>query len=312
MYFVGTRLIPWLLVQVARHGSSELFTLAVLAMALGIAFGAASIFGVSFALGAFVAGLVVSESDLSHRAATDAVPFRDAFAVLFFVSVGMLFDPGFLLAEPLKILAVVAVIVVGKALAAAVIVLVVGYPLRTGLVVAAGLAQVGEFSFILAALGTSLNLLRPEARDLVLAGALFLDNVESVHICRAARGRALAAGKTTPDRGTAATAVIDDATRQGALERLARSCSPRWPRPRRRENRADARAEKLPFVVIERDGRLVDALRARAVPAVLGDATAPGLLEAAGIATAEAHRRNSGFLPGATYNRAGTGSKSDH
>ncbi|MFN8514801.1 MAG: cation:proton antiporter [Chloroflexia bacterium] len=171
MYFVGTRLIPWLLVQVARHGSSELFTLAVLALALGIAFGASRLFGVSFALGAFVAGLVVSESDLSHRAANDALPFRDAFAVLFFVSVGMLFDPSFLLAEPLKILAVVGVIVVGKALAASVIVLAVGYPLRTGLVVAAGLAQVGD-SPSPRRPRPSLGLLPTSGQQLILAGAI--------------------------------------------------------------------------------------------------------------------------------------------
>jgi CPA2 family monovalent cation:H+ antiporter-2 len=172
MFLVGARFVPWLLVQVARTGSRELFTLAVLAVALGIAFGSAVLFGVSFALGAFLAGLVVGESDLSHQAAADALPLRDAFAVLFFVSVGMLFDPAYLLANPGRVLVIVSLIVVGKPLAALLIVLALRHPVRTGLIVAAGLAQIGEFSFILAELGRSLRLLPEEGYNLVLAGAL--------------------------------------------------------------------------------------------------------------------------------------------
>jgi len=172
MLLVGVRVIPWLLTRVERTGSRELFILAILAAALGIAYGAAELFDVSFALGAFLAGIVVNESDLSHRAAEEALPLREAFAVLFFVSVGMVIDPGFLLEEPGRVLAVTAVIVVGKSLAALAIVLALGSPVRTGMIVAAGLAQVGEFSFILATMGRSLDLLPEEGQDLILAGAL--------------------------------------------------------------------------------------------------------------------------------------------
>ena len=166
MLIVGRRTIPWLLSRVANTGSRELFTLAVLAVALGIAFGAAALFGVSFALGAFFAGVIVSESDFSHEAATNALPLQDAFAVLFFVSVGMLFDPMILLREPLHVLAVVFIIMIGKAVASLGIVLVFRYSLHTALTISASLAQIGEFSFILAALGVSLGLLPTEATGL--------------------------------------------------------------------------------------------------------------------------------------------------
>ncbi|MEA2585029.1 MAG: monovalent cation:H+ antiporter-2, family [Thermomicrobiales bacterium] len=172
MLVAGVRIIPWLLGWIERTGSRELFVLATLAAALGIAYGASELFGVSFALGAFLAGVVVNESEFSHRAAEEALPLREAFAVLFFVSVGMLIDPSFLVDNLGRVLAVAAVIVVGKAIAAIVIVRALGGPSRTGLTVAAGLAQVGEFSFILAELGIGLNLLPPEGRDLILAGAL--------------------------------------------------------------------------------------------------------------------------------------------
>jgi len=172
MLVVGTRLFPWLLKRVERTGSRELFTLAVVALALGVAFGSAALFGVSFALGAFFAGVVINESDLSHRAATDLQPLQDAFAVLFFVAVGMLFDPIILLQQPLQILTVLAIIVVGKSLAAFGIVLALKYPLDTALTVSAALAQIGEFSFILAGLGVSLSLLPTEGHHLILAGAL--------------------------------------------------------------------------------------------------------------------------------------------
>jgi len=172
MHFVGRRAVPWLLERVARIGSRELFTLGVLAIALGIAVGAASLFGVSFALGAFFAGVVISESDLSQRAASNALPLQDAFAVLFFVSVGMLFDPAVLLKSPLQVLLVVLIILVGKSVAAFGIVLAFGYPTRTALRISASLAQIGEFSFILVGLGISLSLLPGEAQSLVLAGAI--------------------------------------------------------------------------------------------------------------------------------------------
>lgn len=172
MLLVGRRAFPWLLAQVARLGSHELFTLCIIAVAVGIAYSSAELFGVSFALGAFFAGVVMHESDLSHRAAEELLPLRDAFAVLFFVSVGMLFDPAILIGQPLRILTVVAIIVVGKTLAAFLLVLTLRYPLNTALTISASLAQIGEFSFILAGLGVSLNLLPIEGQNLILAGAL--------------------------------------------------------------------------------------------------------------------------------------------
>lgn len=168
---VGARVFPWVLKRVEDTGSRELFTLAVVALALGVAFGSAQLFGVSLALGAFFAGVVLNESEMSHRAATGLQPLQDAFSVLFFVAVGMLFDPSILLRDPTKVLSVLAIIVLGKSMAAFAIVRALGQPFRTALTVSAALAQIGEFSFILAALGLSLGLLPPEGQDLILAGA---------------------------------------------------------------------------------------------------------------------------------------------
>jgi CPA2 family monovalent cation:H+ antiporter-2 len=172
MLVVGRRLIPWILHYVAHTGSRELFRLAVLAIALSVAFGSAELFGVSFALGAFFAGMILAESPLSHQAADETLPLRDAFAVLFFVSVGMLFDPSILVREPLAVLATVLIIAVGKSLAALLIVLAFRHPLSIALTIAASLAQIGEFSFILAGLGVGLALLPQQGNDLILAGAL--------------------------------------------------------------------------------------------------------------------------------------------
>ena len=172
MLVVGRRLIPWLLWQVAGTGSRELFTLAVISLGLGIAYAAARLFGVSFALGAFFAGTVMNESALSHRAAEESLPFRDAFSVLFFVSVGVLFDPAILMREPLRVLAVLAIVVLGNAIASSVIVFAFRYPLNTALTVAASLAQIGEFSFILAGLGLSLGLLTREVQTLIVSAAV--------------------------------------------------------------------------------------------------------------------------------------------
>lgn len=168
----GKRILPWLLTLTAKTKSRELFTLAVFAVAVGIAFGASKLFGVSFALGAFFAGMMIKESDMNHEVADRALPFQDAFAVLFFVAVGMLFNPSILIEQPLNVLWVVAIIVIGKSLAAFMIVRLFGYPLKTGLLVSAGLAQIGEFSFILIGLGVMYNLIPEHGRDLVLAGAL--------------------------------------------------------------------------------------------------------------------------------------------
>ncbi|WP_342239378.1 cation:proton antiporter domain-containing protein [Inquilinus sp. OTU3971] len=172
MLIVGRRVIPWVLHYVAHTGSRELFRLAVLALALGVAFGSAKLFGVSLALGAFFAGMVLSESELSHAAAQETLPLRDAFAVLFFVSVGMLFDPTSLWRDPLPMLAAVFIIVIGKSVAAFVIVRLFGHPVTTALLISASLAQIGEFSFILAELGVKLGLLPEAGRDLILGGAI--------------------------------------------------------------------------------------------------------------------------------------------
>ncbi|ODN70158.1 cation:proton antiporter [Methylobrevis pamukkalensis] len=172
MLVIGRRVIPWTLHRIAHTGSRELFRLGVLAIALGVAFGAAQLFGVSLALGAFFAGMILSESELSHRAAQESLPLRDAFAVLFFVSVGMLFDPTIVVESPLPLIATVAIIVVGKSLAAFAIVLMFRRTVSTALTISASLAQIGEFSFILAELGVGLDLLPSEGRDLILAGAI--------------------------------------------------------------------------------------------------------------------------------------------
>lgn len=172
MLVVGRRVIPWALHGTAHTGSRELFRLAVLAIALGVALGSAVLFGVSLALGAFFAGMILSESELSHRAANETLPLRDAFAVLFFVSVGMLFDPSILVTQPFHVLATVFIIIIGKSLAAFGIVLLFRRPVGTALTISASLAQIGEFSFILASMGVALSIMPPEGQDLILAGAL--------------------------------------------------------------------------------------------------------------------------------------------
>ncbi len=286
VFVVGTRAVPWVLQLVARTGSRELFTLAVLAIALGIAYGSAELFGVSFALGAFFAGVVLSESDFSHKAAADSLPLQDAFAVLFFVSVGMLFDPSILVREPLAVLATVFLIVFGKSLAAFAIVLARGYPIVTALTVSASLAQIGEFSFILAALGVSLGLLPPEGRDLILAGAilsitlnpLVFAGIDPAANWIKARPKLLSwlerptGFETLPERDKGSSlkdhAIIVGYGRVGS-------------------DIVDVLKEQgLAFVVIDQDRRRVEDLRKRGISAVYGDATAPGVLEAAGVASA--------------------------
>jgi CPA2 family monovalent cation:H+ antiporter-2 len=192
---IGPRVMPWILRQVARTGSRELFTLAVLTLSVGIAFGAAALFDVSFALGAFFAGMVLNESDLSHKAAANSLPLQDAFAVLFFVSVGMLFDPTIIVREPLAVLGVVALILVGKSLIALGLVLALGYPLSTGLTISAALAQVGEFSFILAGLGNAYGLLPAAGLSLIVAGALISITLNPLSFALAARLTARVCGR---------------------------------------------------------------------------------------------------------------------
>jgi CPA2 family monovalent cation:H+ antiporter-2 len=282
MVVVGSRVVPWLLLQVAREGSQELFTLGVLAAALGIAFAASAVFDVSLALGAFLAGAVVGESDLSHKAASDALPLRDAFSVLFFVSVGMLIDPAYLLANPLAILAVVMLVVVGKSLAAVGIVAVLGYPLRTGLTVGAGLAQIGEFSFILATAAVALGLMPSEAYQLIVAGALIsisinpllfaaVDPVDAWFKARPALRRRL-------DRGGGRLAR--PAPEHEPISGHAVICG--WGRVGRTVARA-LEARGFGFVVIEEHRRTVEALRERGVPALYGDIADAELLSHAGI-----------------------------
>jgi K+:H+ antiporter len=205
MLVVGKRVFPWLLKRVEQTGSRELFTLAVIALSLGVAFGSAELFGVSLALGAFFAGMVVHESDLSHRAAQELLPLQDAFGALFFVAVGMLFDPGVLVREPLRVLAVVLIIVVGKSVAALGIVLLLRGSMHTALTVSAALAQIGEFSFILAALGVGLGLLAPETQSLIVAGALISITINPIlfrALARPAR-RENAASETRAGRSSA-------------------------------------------------------------------------------------------------------------
>jgi CPA2 family monovalent cation:H+ antiporter-2 len=287
MLVIGKRLFPRLLWQVARTGSRELFTLCVIAAAVGIAYASAALFGVSFALGAFIAGMVMRESALSHRAANESLPLRDAFSVLFFVSVGMLFDPVTLLQEPLRLIVVVAIIVIGKSLAAFIIVLAFRYPLNTALTVSASLAQIGEFSFILAGLGVSLNLLPAEGQSLILAGSLItialnplvfgaIEPVQAWIRSRSQLARALERPddplaelpRTVDQNLLASHVVVVGYGRVGG--RI-----------------VDALTERgVPVVVAEQNRELVERLRARGIPAVTGDASDPAVLIQAHIARA--------------------------
>jgi CPA2 family monovalent cation:H+ antiporter-2 len=283
MYFVGRRTIPWFLWQVARTGSRELFTLSVLAAALGIAVGAAALFGVSFALGAFFAGLVISESDLSHQAAADALPMRDAFAVLFFVSVGMLFDPGILLRAPLKVLAVVTLVMLVKPAVAGLMLLRLRKPAHSAVQVGASLGEIGEFSFILAGLAISLGLLDEDGRSLILAGAILSISLNPLLFVAAPRverwlGRrwqlidAIEASSEIPvamaGRHLRDHAIVVGYGRVGGtIGRALSQCG-------------------VPYAVVEQDRQLVDRLRDRGLCAVYGDAARPGILEQAAPAAA--------------------------
>jgi CPA2 family monovalent cation:H+ antiporter-2 len=283
MLIVGRRLIPWVLHYVAHTGSRELFRLAVLVMALGVAFGSAELFGVSFALGAFFAGMILAESPLSQRAAQETLPLRDAFAVLFFVSVGMLFDPAILVTQPGPVLATFAIIVAANALVAFGIVLVFGYSLRTALTLAASLSQIGEFSFILAGLGVDLKILPEEGRDLILAGALLsilVNPVLFVAVDRLTpwlkRREQLSPASTLarPESDELAPtslsghAVLVGYGRVGSLVAEALE---------RKGHR---------FLVIEDRQEIVDQLRTRGVEVISGNAAQAGVLKAANLAGA--------------------------
>ncbi len=287
MLVVGRRVFPWLLAQVARTGSRELFTLCVIAVAVGIAYGSAELFGVSFALGAFFAGMVMRESNLSYRAAEETLPLRDAFAVLFFVSVGMLFEPAVLVRQPLHVLAVVAIIVLGKSLAAFAIVLAFRYPLNTALTVSASLAQIGEFSFILAGLGVALGLLPAEGYSLVLAGALIsialnplvfraIEPAQAWIRSRSGLARML---ERPNDPLAELPMTVDPARLTGHVLLVG------YGRVGRRVAEALS-ARGVPIVVAEQNRELVEALRARGIPAVSGDAVEPAVLIQAHVARA--------------------------
>jgi monovalent cation:H+ antiporter-2, CPA2 family len=287
MLMGGRRVLPWLLWQIARTGSRELFTLCVIAVAVGIAYGASALFGVSVALGAFFAGLVLRESEFSQRAAEESLPFRDAFAVLFFVSVGMLFDPRVLVERPLQVLAVAAVVMLGKSLAAAGLVLLLRYPLNTALTVSASLAQIGEFSFILVGLGLALGVLPPEAQSLVVAGALLsialnpllFSLVEPARrwiLAKSALARRLE-GRDDPLAELPMSTDRKFLTRQVVLVGYGAVG---------RQVAAAMSAAAIPYIVVEQNRARVEALRAEGIPAVSGDARDAVVLVQAHIAEA--------------------------
>jgi CPA2 family monovalent cation:H+ antiporter-2 len=259
----------------------------VIAAAVGIAYGATKLFGISFALGAFFAGMVLRESELSHRAAEESLPLRDAFAVLFFVSVGMLFEPSIVTGQPLKLLAVVAIIVFGKSIAAYLLVIVLRYPLRTALTVSASLAQIGEFSFILAALGISLKLMPHEGQSLILAGAIISIALNPLVFAAVkplerwfGRNGGLAAKF---DRSADPLAELPMSVPQEHLHDQVVLVG--YGRVGRRIA-AMLAAKGIPYVVAEQNREVVDQLRKDGIPAVAGNAGEPAVLIQAHIARA--------------------------
>ena len=285
MLVVGRRVFPKLLSYIAGTGSRELFTLCVIAVAMGIAYGSAALFGASFALGAFFAGMVMRESNLSHRAAAESLPLRDAFSVLFFVSVGMLFDPAILVEQPLQVLAVVAIIVMGKSLAAFLLVLAFRYPMNTALTVSASLAQIGEFSFILAGLGVSLGLLPQEGMSLILAGALISISLNHLifQLIDPVRPASYLAGQEESGQQDGSLSVlpmeVDSAAVTGHILLVG------YGRVGRPIGESLA-AHGLKFVVAEQSRELVEELRAQDINAVVGDASDPAVLVQAHIVRA--------------------------
>ena len=287
MLIVGRKLFPWFLWKVAKTASRELFTLAVIAAAVGIAYGSSELFGVSFALGAFFAGMVLRESDLSHRAAEESLPLRDAFSVLFFVSVGMLFDPMVLVESPFKVLAVVLVIIFGKSLAAMLLVLALRYPLNTAITVSASLAQIGEFSFILAALGIALELMPKEGQSLILAGAiisiavnpLLFKAIEPLQRWLRANSDAVRKLEASPDPLAELPMTVPQERLTGQVVLVG------YGRVGRRIA-DELTAQGVHFVVAEQNRELVEMLRRRDQPAVVGNAAESAVLIQAHIARA--------------------------
>jgi CPA2 family monovalent cation:H+ antiporter-2 len=286
MLIVGRRLIPWVLNHVAGSGSRELFRLAVLTIALGVAFGAARLFDVSFALGAFFAGMVMSESPQSQEAAEESLPLRDAFAVLFFVSVGMLFDPMTLLRNPLPVVATVLIVLLGKSAASFLIVLAFRHPTTTALTISASLAQIGEFSFILANLGVHLHLLPEQGRDLILAVAM-LSIIMNPFVFAGVDWIELRLARRT--EGTVSPMAVDpgavDDTRPSPTALKAHSIVVGYGRVGSVVGTAlVARGE--PFVVIEDSHSIVLRLRENGIEAFVGNGVRADILTAANVAEA--------------------------
>nr|WP_218953078.1 cation:proton antiporter [Acinetobacter sp. YH12099] len=279
MLIVGKRLVPFIMQIVARLGSRELFTLTVVAAAVSIAFGAYKIFGVSMALGAFFAGMVVKESDFSHRAEEETLPLREIFSILFFVAVGMLFDPRILIEEPLHVLAVVGIIMVGKTIAAMALVLFFRYPLNTALTVGASLAQIGEFSFILATLGVSLQQLSLEGQNLILAGALISITLNSFvfsaiePVQNWIRERSYLARLL--ERSNDPLAMLPDEVSQDYLRDQVVIVGHGEVGRRITQN---LMAENIKVVIAEENREIVEDLREKGIAAVSGIATETGVL----------------------------------
>jgi CPA2 family monovalent cation:H+ antiporter-2 len=284
MLVVGQRLIPLILHYVAHTGSRELFRLAVLALALSVAFGSAQLFGVSFALGAFFAGMVLAESTLSQQAAQETLPLRDAFAVLFFVSIGMLFDPGIIMREPGPVLATFLIIVGGNALAAFLIVLALRRSLFTALTSAASLSQIGEFSFILAGLGVALQLLPENGRDLILAGAILSILANPLLFFALDKARPWLGER---NRRTQPTAVVESGTPEELPVTSLKDHAVIVGCGRVGSLVVEAmETKRQPFLVIEERSEIVDKLRARGIEAISGNAAQSGFLKAANLAGA--------------------------
>jgi CPA2 family monovalent cation:H+ antiporter-2 len=283
MLVVGRQVIPRILHYVAHTGSRELFRLAVLSLALGVAYGAAQLFGVSFALGAFFAGMVLAESELCHRAAEESLPLRDAFAVLFFVSVGMLFDPTIMVREPGLLIATLLIILFGKSVAALMIVLAFRHPLSTALTIAASLAQIGEFSFILAGLGVTLGLLPEQGRDLILAAAISSILLNPLFFAALDRlgpwleRRRAEAGELQPAAPMSTDLPTTNLKKHMVLIGFGRVGS---------RIGADLEREDVPFLVVEDQHELVNKLRARGIEVIQGNAAAPKVIDAANLAEA--------------------------
>jgi CPA2 family monovalent cation:H+ antiporter-2 len=286
MLVLGKKLLPMLLGRVARTGSRELFTLGVVAIALGIAFGASELFGVSPALGAFFAGVVISESDLSHRAGAEILPLQETFTVLFFVAIGMMFDPAVLVEHPWHIVGALGIVLVGKPLATVLIMLVSRFPIDASLLVAAGLAQVGEFSFILVSLGVNLGVVPNEALSIVLAASIFSIAVNPAIFRSLEMWRRWMARHRHIKAILEAKAIREElrlAEHQGHLQDHVVMIG--YGRVGATIGRALAMRD-IPFVVVDLDRSVVEEVKRQGVPTVFGDASRPGILRHAGLESA--------------------------